>query len=83
MTTLPMMSEREKLVRELVEQCMDENEWYLNVLLVADFILADRARIVEPLVEYKKKSKVCSVYGFDMSDAIDKTLSNAGVSNDQ
>lgn len=45
---------------------------------VADFILADRKRIVEPLVDYKQKHK--NGWGnFDSDEYIDETLRNAGL----
>lgn len=43
--------------------------------VLADFILQDRARIVQPLVKYKKRYP----YNNRKIKCIDQTLSNAGV----
>lgn len=69
------MTERERLNQELREfEYWDESgecfaiEWEK----IIDFIIEDRKRIVQPLIDYK-------YYGKDTLKAIDETLKNSGV----
>lgn len=83
-----MASEREKLIEEL------EGKFYkpykpnavisdLTVEGVAEFILADRKRIVEPLVEMLKfRYKTFEEANRKARESIDQTLTNAGLSEE-
>ena len=55
--TTPEMSEREKLIKELQQGILDKNNGELDTVKVADFILADRARIVEPIEKLYERFK--------------------------
>lgn len=66
------MSERDKLIEEL-----NNKAWCTcNPAYVADFILADRKRIVKPFVELLEISFKADPI---VHKAIDKTLRNAGL----
>lgn len=81
------MNEREKLIKELNKTCLvyvpGNGSRYSDEKL-ADFIIADRKRIVEPLVEFKERThKLFGISGWIRVDnlirkAIDETLKNAG-----
>lgn len=69
-------TEREKLRLQIVDLMYKD-----GADAIADFILADRARIVEPLVKYKnfiRRSWKAGVHIYS-DEAIDETLKNAGV----
>lgn len=71
-------SQREELIDEINHKFLGGN--CANISReIADFIIDDRKRIVEPLVEYKKvfKSMWEGIKPF-ISTVIDKTLKNAG-----
>jgi hypothetical protein len=69
-----MNSERERLIKDLQEIDCDNNEDS-----VADYILADRQRLLAPLVEYRG-----SGMGFSHAlSAIDATLRLAGLTEDK
>lgn len=75
------VSEREKLIQELDIKfghifltCTTHDE------MLADFILADRKRIVEPLVKYKLLIELKLVTNKRFVDeSIDKTIKIAGI----
>jgi len=73
------LSERERLIEHLDTHCIDQYG-ELQTWKVANFILADRARIVEPLLKALKKADnedcafgQCDIY----EEAIDETLKRA------
>lgn len=70
------MTERDKLGTEILAvypTCSRVNT-------MVDFILADRKRIVEPLVKFKAPKECSDVHKLDLvKRAILKTVSNAGV----
>ena len=73
------MDEREKLIEYLDTHCIDScgETWK-----IADFILSDRKRIVEPLVKLLKENILLSSKAggkTSVNKAIDQTLKNAGV----
>lgn len=79
------MSERERLVEEIIKTFGVQADGKTRPLAtpenLADFILADRRRIVEPLVEYKQKYfNEGDGWGYTDTDVtIDETLKRAGV----
>ncbi len=54
-----------------------EGELHINLDLIADWVIKDRARIVEPLVKYKKGKAWGNTF---ICEAIDETLKLAGLS---
>ena len=70
------MNEREKLIEELQKDAARFNEPYLYGH-VADFIIADRKRIVEPLVIIKKSD----LYLASAEKPINETLKLAGANH--
>lgn len=60
--------EREKLIEELRQKQVKTVDDY------RDFILADRRRVVEPLVKAKSNKEEPYIW-----DAVDQTLKNAGI----
>lgn len=81
------MTEREKLIEDLKEICKVEKldkdglpyedyEWAEDK--IADFILADRKRIVHPLIKWKKEMNSTGKWP-DPYEAIDETLKLAGI----
>lgn len=69
------MSNREELIKELQEWAYGNNKTMMSIYKVADLMIEDRKRVVDPLVEYKKNH-----YGrFESAQqAIDQCLKNAG-----
>ncbi len=80
------MNEREKLVKELNEKYSHSD---INNLIdfrgIVDFILADRKRIVEPLVKLNKDINPSHGFATQLGwpkkakYAIDETIKNAGL----
>lgn len=74
--TTPEMSEKEKLINEL--SCLKFGHiHHLSkdaVKAVAEFVISDRARIVEPIIEFRRDFP----NGITMVDAIDESLRRAG-----
>lgn len=68
------MTEREKLIKQLQENIDSYDRTWGSI---ADFIFADRKRIVEPLVNIIELKKVQFVYVLEKDLAIDQTLKNA------
>lgn len=73
------MTTREELVKELnklpvISYATYPDEWGLEI--IADFIISDRKRIVEPLVKFKKYRYN---RGSNVNSAIDEILKNAGI----
>lgn len=70
---------RERLIQELNRLKSIRGPWIESV---ADFIIADRKRIVEPLINFKTKCKTYREDSWntltDSAQCIDKTLKNAG-----
>lgn len=79
-----MSTERERLIEELVK-LYDEQSISLTSSNIADFIIQDRARIVDPIKEYKENIlKYSGLIGWVKLDnkhkeAIDETLKRGGV----
>lgn len=75
MTPTHEQAERDKLIK----QCEDLLSWCPTAKELADFIIADRKRITEPLV---KLNKCYGKYTFErakiVDKAIDETLKLAG-----
>lgn len=71
------MTEREKLIEELEEMTKDEGDICLEC--IADFILEDRKRIVEPLVKLGSLKTQQPPTKEKLIYAIDETLKLAGV----
>lgn len=69
-----MKSERDKLIDIIDREFVGDRTMARDI---ADFILADRKRIVEPLVKYKSEHKT-GWGNFDTDDVIDETLKRAG-----
>ena len=68
------MDERQELIEKLKKiEFHADNPWEL-----ADFILADRLRVVEPLVKWKELYSKPDYWGSSI-DPINETLRNAGV----
>ncbi len=71
--------EREKLIEYLDIHCVDESG-ELKAWHIADFIIADRKRIVDPLVKVSDADEDCEyVNDIKLWEAIDETLKRAGV----
>lgn len=78
------MTEREKLVKELGNFCIHSNDSgdIYDIEKIADFILEDRKKVVEPLVKYKTgKNTKASEDLLNLIDGITETLKNAGWMN--
>lgn len=73
-----MTTEREKLIEYLDSRCID-SYGELQTWQVVDFILTDRKRIVEPLVELINSNDEFKWHVTRTKEAIDQTLKNAGV----
>lgn len=69
------MSEREELIKKLKEILGHEKIYDPEAEVIADFIIADRKRIVEPLV--KVNNKTC--LAFEWEDAGREALKLAGL----
>ena len=67
------MTERKKLIEELEFMTKDSGDTCFEC--IADFILADRKRIVKPLVKFKNKGYSGGTFA---NNAIDQTLKLAG-----
>ncbi len=71
------MSEREKLIKQIC------NEWDIDTVddYIIDFILADRKRIIEPLVNLERcpTTGVITSCSDDVDKAVDETLELAGI----
>lgn len=68
------MTERAKLIKRLKEHLDCENDYQG----IADFVLADRKRVVKPLV--KLKEKFYDEWNYTpIEKAIKQTLANAGI----
>lgn len=94
MSVKPSQTAREELIDELGKLVKKDSNsvithklsytmkrWELE--LVADFIIEDRKRIVEPIVKYKKDSIRMfgkEIWGTGSDASMDQTLKNAGVS---
>ena len=65
------MTEKEELIKKLYNICC--------TTCIADFILADRRRVVEPLVKYKWMPGSIDVE--ELLSVVDQTLQNAGITN--
>ena len=81
------MNERDKLIKEIGKLCEGSSDagtiyWADDI---ADFILADRRRVVEPLVKLDLKPgtliKVSSLNMSNILEAISQTLKLAGITN--
>lgn len=79
-----MKNEREKLIEKLKKESDVGLYFSMSFDRIADLILADRKRIVEPLVNFK--NKCIATYGHkswnrltDTAKTIDETLKMAGV----
>ncbi len=73
-----VQNEREKLLEKL--QLLNiKNGGLISLSVLADFILADRKRIVEPLVKHKEIQSRDEWRESDVNIAIDESLKNAGV----
>lgn len=76
-----MNEEREKLIEELLKLNLGNTNRPYNE--VADFIIADRARIVEPLVNLPTRSvdyqDSMFIYASRLNEAVQQTLKRAGV----
>jgi len=74
------LSERERIIKEL-KALYDDGFYYIPWDKIADFILADRARIVEPLVRYKKRMSYFKIWrtkeNSEIYDMIDITINLA------
>ena len=71
------MTEREELATEVsIKLGIGDNN--LLGMKIADFILADRRRVVKPLVKRMKINRFDNELTWD---AIDQTLANAGITN--
>ena len=75
-----MTSERDKLIEELQKE-RDRTGGFYTLEDIADFVLADRKRIVDPLNNHLTYFDDCH-YCNKMADAINKTLTNAGLFNE-
>jgi len=73
------MDERKRLIEELLAR--ENNQGYLDIDKIVDFIISDRRKVVEPLVKYKIfRRKTKRVWGkTHINDAIDQTLKNFGI----
>lgn len=70
------MTAKERLVNELKEI---KYKYDMETEDIADFILADRARIVAPLVKFKTKyPELYTGFGEEAVNNIDETLKLAG-----
>lgn len=89
------MTQREELIKQIANIRCDEvaldNTWVHCpdcVAKLADFIIADRIRVVEPLVKYHEhveKLSMNRIISSDedvlfLSEAVNKTMRNAGAS---
>lgn len=93
MTEIPKVSERERLIKQLspiIEKLLCDDlelmthncigELSKAEVVIADFILADRRRIVEPLVKFNSQEPVGQrKWKIGMIYAIDETLKLAGI----
>lgn len=81
------MSNRDELIKELENKICRSASIEANISYLADFIIEDRNRIVQPLVKYKSDVKLWDRRGWGLDshtisdEAIDETLKLAGVSN--
>lgn len=81
------MSTREELIKELEEKfrlARNIAEWDLSEEFdyfggLADFIIEDRKRIVEPLVKARNSKWLTEIEDPIIREGIDQTLNNAGV----
>lgn len=85
------VNERKKIVEELINTFGIVADGKTRPLAtferIADFILADRKRIVQPLVEYRKEhgDASCGVklgFTFSVFNSIDETIKLAGVNDE-
>lgn len=74
-----MNTEREKLIERIEEEIMPVQMGNPRAWHIADFILADRKRIVEPLVKYYENDREPDYDGAIAQDAIDEAIKLAGV----
>lgn len=80
-----MKTEREKIIEHFKKALLTSEKGYLYAIdldIISDFILADRKRIVEPLVKIKDpySDRGWSIlFDRNMTKSIDETLKNAGV----
>lgn len=72
------MTERERLIKFIKPKCVNDTVG----LELVDWILADRKRIVEPLVKIKNGRSTIEKFPLKMIRAIDETLKLAGETND-
>lgn len=72
------MTERERLIKDLhlmfdpIGLCCSD---------IADYIIADRARIVQPIAKLDKSLYKLGKFTLDTGKAIEETLKNAGITN--
>lgn len=81
-----MTKAREELIKELKLIIINEYNPDLNINCpnyekLANFIIADRARIIEPLVKWRKDNPMIGNFR-NCIEAIDETLKRAGVENE-
>lgn len=80
------MTKKEELVKQLNKVFLENAKDHVNghtvnlVNYVADFIIEDRKRIVEPLVKLKKTA---TDMGMSYYHAMNETLTNAGITNEE
>lgn len=77
------MDARGELIKEIQDKCRCRCGSSVSLIYtciddVADFIIEDRKRIVDPLIKVKNISHGREEFDA-LNDAIDKTLKNAGV----
>lgn len=80
------MNKREELIKELDIKFPSTSEWphlrSIRMMDVADFIIQDRKRVVEPFVKHKKLW--CGNWSeYTASQPISETLKNAGIDTDK
>lgn len=78
-----MNEERKRLIEEINKAMFrDEDKGCVKPSEIADFIIADRKRICEPLIEVNKFLRTEDIdlpmFGYHYAEAIDKTLNRAG-----
>ena len=72
-------TEREKLIKELNKFGFDDTlNCCVEVNDVVDFILADRKRVVEPIVRFSNQPHTVQDYEARAAKAMVETLKNAG-----
>lgn len=74
---------RDKIIRQ-IDKCRSKESYdQLDVVMIADWVLADRRRILEPLMYWKKEYRgTTEEISYPLFKSICETLKNSGVENE-